>query len=81
VLTLITPEGPDSRLEVLDGPARRTLGQLEGRRSSAGGARNDGTPDRAMHRWLVRAPQGARLVVSAEHPRAGTVTAEIVVAG
>ena len=43
--------------------------------------RNDGTPDRALQRWLVRAPEGTRLLVTAEHPRAGTVTSEIVVDG
>jgi hypothetical protein len=61
------------------GPARHRLGQLAGRADIRrdGGARNDGTPDRAVATWVVRAPRGARVRVSAHHPRAGTARAEL----
>ena len=70
VAELIGPAG----LEVLDGAARRELGQLDGLRSLAlkGGAPNDGTPERALVTWTVRAPEGTELVVEARHPRAGS---------
>ena len=69
VAELIGPAG----LEVLDGAARRELGQLDGLRSLAvkGGAPNDGTGERALVTWTVRAPEGTELVVEARHPRAG----------
>jgi hypothetical protein len=35
---------------------------------------SDGTPDRHLHTWLVRAPIGTTLTVRASHQRAGTVT-------
>ena len=60
--------------EPVDGPARIRLGQLEGRVAFAlaGGSRNDGTPDRALATWVVRAPVGTEVRVEAAHPRAGT---------
>jgi hypothetical protein len=55
---------------VLDGPARRKLGQLDGSSSVRLGA--DGTPDRTTCSWLVTAPAGAELTVTVRHQRAGT---------
>jgi hypothetical protein len=60
-------------MEVLDGPARRQLGQLEGRAALVFRRRNDGTPDRALAGWLVEAPPGTVLEVIARHDRAGEV--------
>ena len=65
--------------EVLDPPARRELGQLGGRRSFElnGGERNDGTPDRVLTAWTVRAPTGTEVVIEARHQRAGTARATL----
>jgi hypothetical protein len=75
VAELIGPSG----LEVLDPPARRELGQLAGRRSQAlkGGNPNDGTPERALVTWTVRAPEGTELVIEARHQRAGLARATL----
>jgi hypothetical protein len=58
---------------------RQRLGQLQGRRSFrlAGGSRNDGTPDRVLAQWTVRAPAGSEITVVAEHDRAGRATAAL----
>jgi len=37
----------------------------------------DGTDDRAKADWIVRAPSGITLTVSAGTPRAGTVRGEV----
>jgi hypothetical protein len=79
IVATLAPSADDTAIEVLDGPRRRALGQLEGRRSAAGGARNDGTPDRALARWLVRAPIGTEIVITVEHPRAGTVSRHLTI--
>ena len=72
VLPLVVEIGGDG-VAVLDGPARRELGQLEGRvhQRFNGGARNDGTPDRVLERFVVRAAPGTTLRIDARHPRAG----------
>ena len=59
--------------ELLDPPARREVGQLEGRSTTElpSGPTNDGTPDRALVTWTVRAEPGAELLIEAHHPRAG----------
>ena len=71
--------------EVVDGPARRRLGtdaagpasgQLEGRAALRFAHGNDGTPDRALVRFVVRGRSGTRLTVTAEHDRAGRCSAE-----
>jgi hypothetical protein len=82
VLPLVVTLGGDG-VEVLDGPARRELGQLEGRSGFRldGGSRNDGTPDRTLVRFVVRAPGGTAVAVEARHPRAGTVSATVVLGG
>lgn len=67
-------------LEVLGAPARARLGQLEGRVSLRwnGWSPNDGTPDRALHAWVVRADPGRTVSVVASHPRAGRAEAVVV---
>ena len=76
-------EDDSEGVTVLDGPARRELGQLEGRSGFRldGGARNDGTPDRVVVRFLVHAPPGAVLTVEARHPRAGRARATVTLPG
>jgi len=57
--------------EVLDGPARRRFGQLQGASAAPFSRSGDGTPDRVSATWTVRAAADAQVTVSAEHPRAG----------
>ena len=57
--------------EVLGGVARLELGQLGGRIGARFGHRNDGTPDRALATWVVRAAAGTAVQVTATHQRAG----------
>ena len=64
------------RFDVLDGPARRKLGQLAGRAALRFTDGNDGTPDRALATWLVRAPAGSTVRITAAHDRAGRASAE-----
>lgn len=73
--------------EVLDGPARRRLGgeapgegQLAGRAAMRFGPWNDGTPDRALVRFVLRAPAGTTVTVTARHERSGTATARLELA-
>ncbi|HRE00930.1 MAG TPA: hypothetical protein PLV68_06495, partial [Ilumatobacteraceae bacterium] len=65
--------------EIVGGPNRQQLGQLSGRRSFRldGGSRSDGTPDRVLATWIVRARNLTGLEVTATHPRAGTVRANV----
>ena len=67
--------------EILDGSARRTHGQLEGRRSAIGPQQNDGTPDRLLERWTIRCPADTTITIRAQHERAGSVTTTIAVGG
>ena len=70
-------------VELVQGERRVELGQLEGRAhkpaSSFGwaGSVSDPTTHRAKAEWLVRAPGGMRINITARHPRAGAVRAEI----
>jgi hypothetical protein len=71
-------EGTDGApIEVLDGPRRRLHGQLEGRAALRFAGGNDGTPDRALVAWVVRAEAGASVVVTALHDRAGRTSRAI----
>ena len=58
------------------------LGQLEGRSNERSTATwwgyTPGTPDRAVADWLVMAPEGTSVSVTAHHDRAGTARAEVV---
>ena len=56
---------------VVDGPARREFGQLEGRAALRFRRGHDGTPDRTLATFVVRAPAGTALIATAAHPRAG----------
>ena len=72
----------DARL--VDGDARRSLGQLQGRQGDRSTATwwsyGIGTPDRAVADWIVAAPAGSRLTVTTHHDRAGNARAELVLA-
>jgi hypothetical protein len=65
-------------VEVLGGPARLELGQLDGRSAARFGGRHDGTPDRVLATWVVRAPAGTEVRVQVSHQRAGSVAAAVV---
>jgi murein tripeptide amidase MpaA len=65
-----------SGAEVLGGPARVEVGHLEGRRSARFDW-NDGTPERALVTWLVRARPGAVITLAASHQRAGRATVDV----
>lgn len=72
-----------SDVELLQGERRVDLGQLEGRAhkpaSSFGwaGSVSDPTSHRAKAEWLVRARSGTNIKITARHPRAGAVRAEL----
>lgn len=63
--------------DVLGGPARIELGQLVGRSHARFTHRNDGTPDRALASWIVRAAEGSKVTVSVQHQRAGETSVEL----
>ena len=70
---------------LVDGTARQSLGQLDGRSSQRSTATwwgySAGTPDRAFADWIVAAPAGSTVSVKASHERAGTVRAALVLRG
>ena len=55
-------------VRVVDGPARRTLHQLEGRAAMRFTQWADGTPDRALATWVVEAAAGSTIELVARHP-------------
>lgn len=62
------------------GKVREELGQLEGRAYKAVSPsfwESDPTEDRAKVEWLVRAPGGGKIRLTARHERAGTARAEV----
>lgn len=63
--------------EVIGGPARLQIGQLEGRAELRFTNGNDGSPDRALASFTVRAVSGTAVDVVVAHPRCGTVTSSI----
>ena len=75
--------------ELVSGLRRVELAQLEGRAykpsapssSLLGGGGSDPTDDRAEGEWIVRAPLGGAVRVTARHDRAGTVAAVISLPG
>ncbi|MHB8798628.1 MAG: M14 family metallopeptidase [Thermoanaerobaculia bacterium] len=71
---------PAARL--VTGEARKTLGHLAGRNEQRSTATwwsyRPGTPDRALAEWLVAAPTGTKLSVTAGCDRAGTVRGEVM---
>lgn len=82
VLPLVVELSGDG-VAVVDGPARRELGQLEGRVTHrfGGGGGNDGTPERVLARFVVRAPAGTAVRIEARHPRAGRDERTVVLGG
>ncbi|MEQ8437891.1 MAG: M14 family metallopeptidase [Ilumatobacter fluminis] len=62
---------------VIDGPARREFGQLDGRSALRFRNGHDGTPDRVLATFVVSAPAGTQLTATAAHPRAGRATITI----
>ena len=80
VLPVVAEVALPDGAEVVGGSARLELGQLEGAMAARFAGGNDGTPDRALASWLVRAPGGGTVTVHAHHPRAGTAatTVELV---
>ncbi len=68
------PEG--ATLET--GKPREELGQLEGRAYKHLYFEDDYTDDRAKVEWVVRAPQGSVVKLTARHDRAGKVTTEVL---
>jgi hypothetical protein len=71
-----------SGARLVSGEARRPLGQLAGRSGQRSTATwwgyTPGTPDRAVADWLVAAPAGTTVSVTASSDRAGTVRAKVV---
>jgi murein tripeptide amidase MpaA len=65
---------------VVGGTERVELGQLEGRLSMRFTHWHDGTPDRRMISWVVRAEAGTTVTVTVEHQRAGSAVAEVALA-
>jgi len=65
--------------EIVGAPNRVRLGQLSGRSAFRldGGSRSDGTPDRVLARWTVRADSPVGITAIAVHERAGTATRPI----
>jgi hypothetical protein len=60
------------------GSARLELGQLDGRvatRFQSG--KNDGTPERVLATWVVRAAPGTVVNVDVRHPRAGRTSVDV----
>ncbi|MEL6893018.1 MAG: M14 family metallopeptidase, partial [Actinomycetota bacterium] len=56
---------------VVDGPSRRHVGQLAGAMSARFDRGRNGSPERAIVRFTVRAPIDSELTIEARHQRAG----------
>lgn len=66
--------------QLIHGKPKAWLGQLTGRDTKASAVNiwdSDPTSDRALAEWVVQAPTGTEVSVTAVHPRAGTVRLEI----
>ncbi len=72
-------ELPESA-RLVTGKRREVLGQLEGRAYKAAmlDPETEGTDDRLKVEWIVRAPKGGKVKLTARHDRAGTVGATLV---
>jgi murein tripeptide amidase MpaA len=78
--------GPAEGCTIVAGDRRQELGQLEGRalkHSMLGlfSTASDGTPDRAKAEWVVQAPAGTEVQVTARHQRAGVALATVTLGG
>ncbi len=62
------------------GKKREELGQLEGRayKEAFLNEEQEGTQDRLKVEWVIRAPKGGTVKLTARHERAGTVRAEVL---
>ncbi|MBN1223000.1 MAG: carboxypeptidase, partial [Candidatus Aminicenantes bacterium] len=71
---------PEAR--IVEGDLRKTMGQLAGRSEQRSIATwwgyVPGTPDRAVIDWVVAAPEGTALSVTARHERAGTARSTLI---
>jgi hypothetical protein len=65
-------------VEVLDGAARRPLGQLAGSSAVRFTRGATSTPDRATCAWFVRARPGTEITVNVRHQRAGSDSVDLV---
>jgi hypothetical protein len=79
--TITLPEGAS----LATGSERIDLGQLAGRALKQNAVRSfastsDGTDDRAVAEWIVRAPSGTTCPVEIAHDRAGVVRTEVTLA-
>jgi hypothetical protein len=72
------PEGAS----LVAGKAREVLSELEGRayKPTFPDLEEESTKERVKVAWVVRAPTGATVTVTARHPRAGRVTAALELA-
>jgi hypothetical protein len=61
-------------LTVIDTPARRQVGQLEGRSAMRFTRRRDGTPDKVLVARTVKATEGTRAIIVVKHDRSGQVS-------
>ena len=72
---------PDPAVALVSGKLRHEGPQLEGHAPEESllgrQGEHNATPDRAVGEWVVRAPQGTRLVLTARADRAGIVRAEV----
>jgi len=68
-----------SAIEVIEGEAKVRIGQLEGRSKVLldGGAMSDGTTDRHLQTWIIRAKSGSVVTLSASHQRAGSASTTV----
>lgn len=65
---------------LLSGKVREELGELEGRayKPVTPDESDESTTDRAKVDWVVKAPKGTKIKLTAKHERAGTVKLELV---
>jgi murein tripeptide amidase MpaA len=80
IAEIALPEGATLK----SGDPRQDIGQLDGRAYTASSLTpwgmlmgNGFTPDRAKAEWIIHAPSGGEVKVSARHPRAGVVKATL----
>ena len=70
ITALLSGDGAD----VVGGTARLQLGQLDGRAAMRFAHHNDGTPDRVLAAWTVRAEVGTEVEITVDHPRCGRLS-------
>jgi hypothetical protein len=72
---------PDPAVSLVSGKLRHEGPQLEGHAPEESllnlAGEHNATADRAVGEWVVRAPQGTRLALTARADRAGIVRAEV----